>query len=129
MLARLTQVDYDRELALIALAPDEHGTQSIVGVSRYSANPDAESCEFAVTIDDQWNGRGVASLLMQRLMQVARDSGYSRMTGSVLPENFSMLKLAARLGFHREKDLEDPTVVKVVRSLTDPIAVPDTPAP
>ncbi|MFA7281008.1 MAG: bifunctional acetate--CoA ligase family protein/GNAT family N-acetyltransferase [Sterolibacterium sp.] len=119
MLARLTQVDYDRELALIALAQDGQGTQSIVGVSRYSANPDAESCEFAVTIDDQWNGRGVASLLMRRLMQVARDSGYSRMTGSVLPENFSMLKLASRLGFQREKDLEDPTVVKVVRSLTD----------
>jgi len=124
MLARLTQVDYDRELALIALAQDETGAETIVGVSRYSANPDAESCEFAVTIDDQWNGCGVASLLMRRLMQVARDAGYTRMTGSVLPENFSMLKLATRLGFHREKDLEDPTIVKVVRSLTDPIAMP-----
>ncbi|MCX7177379.1 MAG: GNAT family N-acetyltransferase, partial [Proteobacteria bacterium] len=124
MLARLTQVDYDRELALIALAQDADGTECIVGVSRFSANPDAESCEFAVTLDDQWNGRGVASLLMRRLMQVARDAGYTHMTGSVLPENFSMLKLAARLGFQREKDPEDPTVVKVVCTLS---ALPDTP--
>lgn len=124
MLARLTQVDYDRELALIALAQDADGAECIVGVSRFSANPDAESCEFAVTLDDQWNGRGVASLLMRRLMQVARDAGYTHMTGSVLPENFSMLKLAARLGFQREKDPEDPTVVKVVCSLS---ALPDTP--
>ncbi|MBI5922515.1 MAG: bifunctional acetate--CoA ligase family protein/GNAT family N-acetyltransferase [Betaproteobacteria bacterium] len=124
MLARLTQVDYDRELALIALAQDDEGAESIIGVARYSADPDAESCEFAVTIDDQWNGRGVASLLMRRLMQVARNSGYSCMTGSVLPENFSMLKLASHLGFQRKKDLEDPTIVKVVRSLTDPSDAP-----
>lgn len=126
MLARLTQVDYDRELALIALA-EEDDAQHIVGVARYSANPDAESCEFAVTVDDQWNGRGVASLLMRRLMQVAHDSGYSQMTGSVLPENASMLKLAARLGFRREKDLEDPTIVKVARSLATPLDIETKP--
>ena len=51
MLARLTQVDYDRELALIALSGDE--TEQIVGVARFAANPDGESCEFAVAIDDQ----------------------------------------------------------------------------
>lgn len=126
MLARLTQVDYDRELALIALAEEHDNTESIVGVARFSANPDAETCEFAVTVDDSWNGRGLASLLMRRLMQVAKDSGYSQMTASVLPENHSMLKLAARLGFRREMDPEDPTIVKVVRSLSGFV---DPPAP
>ncbi len=117
MLARLTQVDYDRELALIALSNVESETEQIVGVARFAANPDGESCEFAVAIDDKWNGRGLATILMERLMQAARDAGYRRMTGYVLPENDSMLKLADRLNFERTKDEEDPALVKVVRSL------------
>ncbi|MEO8170778.1 MAG: GNAT family N-acetyltransferase, partial [Oxalobacteraceae bacterium] len=67
--------------------------------------------------DDQWSGRGVATILMERLFEAARDGGYSRMTGCVLPENDSMLRLAARLGFTRGKDEDDPALVKVVRSL------------
>jgi acetyltransferase len=117
MLARLTQVDYDRELALIALSNVESEAEQIVGVARFAANPDGESCEFAVAIDDKWNGRGLATILMERLMQAARDAGYRRMTGYVLPENDSMLKLADRLNFERTKDEEDPALVKVVRSL------------
>lgn len=117
MLARLTQVDYDRELALIALSAEKGNAEQIVGVARFAANPDGESCEFAVAIDDQWNGRGVATILMERLFEAARDGGYSRMTGCVLPDNDSMLKLAARLNFTRSKDEDDPALVKVVRSL------------
>jgi acetyltransferase len=117
MLARLTQVDYDRELALIALSEGKGEAEQIVGVARFAANPDGESCEFAVAIDDHWNGRGVATILMQCLMKAARDAGYRRMTAYVLPDNDSMLKLAARLNFERTKDEDDPTLVKVVRSL------------
>jgi len=54
---------------------------------------------------------------MQRLVEAARDAGYRRMTGNVLPDNDSMLKLAARLKFARSRDEDDPTLVKVVRSL------------
>jgi len=118
MLARLTQIDYDRELALIALSAEQGQAEQIVGVARFAANPDGESCEFAVAIDDQWSGRGVATVLMERLFEAARDGGYSRMTGCVLPENDSMLKLAARLGFTRSKDEDDPSLVKVARALT-----------
>jgi acetyltransferase len=117
MLARLTQVDYDRELALIALSEGEGEGEQMAGVARFAANPDGESCEFAVAIDDHWNGRGVATILMERLMQAARDAGYRRMTGLVLPDNESMLKLAARLNFERSKDEDDPALVKVVRPL------------
>lgn len=117
MLARLTQVDYDRELALIALSAEKGEAERIVGVARFAANPDGESCEFAVALDDQWNGRGIATILMERLFKAARDGGYRRMTGCVLPENDSMLKLAAKLNFTRGKDEDDPTLVKVVRSL------------
>jgi acetyltransferase len=117
MLARLTQVDYDRELALIALSAEQGEAQQIVGVARFAANPDGESCEFAVALDDQWNGRGIATILMERLFEAARDGGYRRMTGCVLPENDAMLKLAARLNFTRGKDEDDPSLVKVMRSL------------
>jgi acetyltransferase len=117
MLARLTQVDYDRELALIALWKAQNGAEQMVGVARFAANPDGESCEFAVAIDDQWNGRGLATLLMERLMAAARDAGYRRMIGLVLAENGAMLKLADRLHFERGRDEEDPTLVKVVRAL------------
>jgi acetyltransferase len=117
LLARLTQVDYDRELALIALAEGQSEAEFMVGVARFAANPDGESCEFAVTIDDNWNGRGLATMLMERLMEAARDAGYRRMTGLVLPDNHSMLKLADRLHFERGRDEDDPAVVKVVRSL------------
>ena len=117
MLVRLTQVDYDRELALIALSEVEGKAEQMVGVSRFAANPDGESCEFAVAIDDHWNGRGVATILMERIIEAARDAGYRRMTGHVLPDNDSMLKLAARLGFKRSRDEDDPTLVRVVRPL------------
>ena len=117
MLARLTQVDYDRELALIALSGGEGETEQIVGVARFAANPDGESCEFAVAIDDDWNGRGVATILMQRLMEAAHDAGSRRMTGNVLHDNDSMLKLAARLDFKRSRDEDDSALVRVVRPL------------
>ncbi|MEO6352969.1 MAG: hypothetical protein ABIO19_02710, partial [Burkholderiaceae bacterium] len=62
-------------------------------------------------------GREVATILMGRLFEAAHDGGYSRMTGCVLPENDSMLRLAARLGFTRSKDEDDPALVTVVRAL------------
>lgn len=118
MLAQLTQVDYDRELALIALLEGDDKVEAMVGVARYAPNPDAESCEFAVSVADDWNGRGLASLLMRRLMQAARESGYVRMTGSILAENAAMLQLAKRLGFTRKPDVEDSAIALVVCSLS-----------
>ncbi|HCE10548.1 MAG TPA: GNAT family N-acetyltransferase, partial [Oxalobacteraceae bacterium] len=117
MLARLTQVDYDRELALIALSAETGEAQQIVGIARFAPNPDGESCEFAVAIDDQWNRRGIATILMERLFEAARGRRYSRMTGVVLPENDSMLRLAAQLNFTRSRDEDDPALVMIARSL------------
>ena len=64
MLARFTQVDYDRELALVAIARDPKEREALVGVARYIANPDGESAEFAVVVADDWQRRGVAHMLM-----------------------------------------------------------------
>jgi acetyltransferase len=77
MLVRFTQVDYDREIALLALTSDPASPtgRKIVGVSRYIANYDGESAEFAVVVTDTWQGRGIGRMLMERLIGCAKRRG------------------------------------------------------
>src|SRR5690606_23869189 len=70
MLVRFTQIDYDREMALIATR-DLNGEEQQIGVARYVILPDGESCEFAIAISDEVQGQGLGTLLMNRLMDVA----------------------------------------------------------
>ncbi len=86
MLSRFTLIDYDREMALVAVykerKPAENGemveTERIVGVSRYITNPDSSSCEFALVVSDDFNGKGLGSRLMLSIMDVARDKAWPR---------------------------------------------------
>jgi acetyltransferase len=117
MLARFTQIDYDREMALIAVI-NEHTPQAhILGVVRYVSNPDKQSCEFALTVADDWQQKGIGRQLMQRLMTVARDRGIEIMEGDVLSHNSKMLRLCERLGFHAVHNPDEPDVVSVRRHL------------
>lgn len=115
MLGRFTQVDYDRELALLALAPDPAGPggQAIVGVARFIANLDRESAEFAVVTADAWQGRGVGHALMQALIARARVRGLRRLEGSVLRVNQRMIRFTQGLGFTVADDRNDPEQVVV----------------
>jgi acetyltransferase len=106
MLARFTQVDYDRELALIALQGVRR-TEKIVAVARYVANPDAESAEFAVVVADALHGRGLGPALMRLLIACARRRGFRRLVGTVLATNTPMLSMIARLGFEVQPDPND----------------------
>ena len=94
MLARFTQLDYDRELALVALWQDE-----IVAVGRYAPNADGVSAEFALAVADDWQGKGLGHALLERLVAAARDAGYEALVGIILEANRDMLGLAAHLGF------------------------------
>ena len=117
MLARFTQIDYDREMALVAVV-NEHTPQArILGVARYVSNPDRQSCEFALTVADASQQKGIGRQLMQRLMTVARDRGIEIMEGEVLANNSKMLKLCERLGFRAVHHPEEPDVVEVRRHL------------
>jgi acetyltransferase len=120
MLARFTQVDYDRELALLALAldPKAPAKEMIVGISRYIANPDGESAEFAVVVADAWHGRGIGRMLMERIIACARKRGFKRLEGIVLRANQGMLKFSEQLGFAIHDDPEEPEQVTVVLSLS-----------
>jgi acetyltransferase len=117
MLARFTQVDYDREVALVAIN-DSGGTPVFVGVARYIANPDQESAEFAVVVADAWQGRGVARTLMERLIDCAKVRGLSRLEGAVLRGNANMRHFTEAIGFVTHDDPHEPEQVTVVLDLT-----------
>lgn len=98
MLARFTQIDYNREMALIAVVYVD-GQETEIGVARYITNPDGESCEFAIVIADSWQGQGIAHRLMQLLIETARNHALLVMEGEVLSNNREMLSLVSKLGF------------------------------
>ena len=116
MLARFTQIDYDREMAFLATTQDNGGERE-VGVVRYITNPDGESCEFALVIADEWHRRGLGRRLMTLLIDVARSRGLREMTGHVLADNAPMLALCESLGFSASESAEGPQVRRVSLAL------------
>jgi acetyltransferase len=98
MLARFTQIDYSREMALIAVVYVD-GQETEIGVARYITNPDGKSCEFAIVIADDWQRQGIAHRLMQQLIETARTHALQIMEGDVLANNKEMLNLVSKLGF------------------------------
>lgn len=111
--ARLTQIDYDREMALVAVDV----TAAIVGVVRLIADPENDTAEFAVMVRSDMKGRGLGSLLMEGILDYARARGTARVVGTVLRENTSMLRLCTELGFTMRTDPDDPGVVIVEHAL------------
>lgn len=125
MLARFTLIDYDREMALVAVLRERRAGESgpegererVIGVSRYVTNPDRTSCEFALVVADDFNGKGIGSRLMQGIMDVARERGLSEINGLVLANNPGMLKLMRSLGFSIHAYPEDPDFRLVIHAL------------
>jgi len=125
MLSRLTLIDYDREMALVAIhrsrqdGPDGETveTERIVGVSRYITNPDKASCEFSLLVADDFNGKGLGSRLMLSIMEEARDKGLTEIEGLVLANNPGMLKLMKGLGYSVKTFAEDPDFKLVTHTL------------
>jgi acetyltransferase len=116
MLSRFTQIDYDREMALVATV-EEGGKELQIGVSRYAINPDGKSCEFALAVADAWQGRGIGHKLMNRLMEIARDYGLEVIEGDVLAKNYKMIELARSMDFAIEQVEDAPELRKMIRRL------------
>ena len=116
MLVRFTQIDYSREMALIAVTEGQ-GKETQLGVARYAINPDGESCEFALVVADHITGKGLGQKLMTSLMEAARDKGLKSIEGEVLNTNRNMLKLMTRLGFSMRASDEDQAITKVSKEL------------
>lgn len=113
MLARLTQVDYAREIAFVALSD----AGELLGVVRFNADPDYEHAEFGVLVRSDLKGHGLGRRLMQHLIAYGRADGLKRITGYVLAENSGMLALAGQLGFVSHTADDDPSLRKVTLEL------------
>ncbi|HEX2942180.1 MAG TPA: GNAT family N-acetyltransferase, partial [Rhodopila sp.] len=107
--ARLTQVDYDREMAFIAV---REATGDTVGVSRLACEPGGVSGEFAVIVQPDMKGRGLATYLMRRLIAWGRAQGLVEIVGQILADNAPMLSFVRHLGFSLHRMVDDPEVME-----------------
>ena len=119
-LARLTQVDYAREIAFVALSD----MNELLGVSRFATDPDYEQAEFGILVRSDIKGRGLGSALMRHLIAYARAEGLKELAGYVLAANTGMLALATELGFTTRWADDDPAIRYVVLQLNPPQAPP-----
>lgn len=102
MLIRQTQIDYDREIALVALV-EEDDDQQMAGVARVIFEPDGKSAEFSVAVADHWQGKGMGASLLKRCLRYAAAKGLERVWGLVIAENRQMIKLGKKLGFNMRR--------------------------
>jgi acetyltransferase len=113
-LARLTQIDYAREMAFVAIAKS---TDDILGVVRLVLDPDRQRGEYGIIVRSDIKGHGLGWKLMKHLMEYARSEGVAEITGLVLAENRTMIDMARQLGFRVASNPADPTVLNVMLSL------------
>jgi len=114
MIVRFTQINYDREMAFVAVTNDAK-LPSELGVGRYMRNPDGQSAEFALVVADDCQSLGIDGKLLKTLMQTAKAKGIQFFEAEILAANVPMLKLVEKLGFSSESVGEE--IVRVVKDL------------
>ncbi|QJE74385.1 bifunctional acetate--CoA ligase family protein/GNAT family N-acetyltransferase [Aerophototrophica crusticola] len=124
MAARLTQIDYDREMALVATFPAGRGEEQdaqdpIYGVVRITADPDNERAEYAVLVRSDMKGKGLGHILMTEILKYAKSRGIKEVFGEVLRENSGMLALCRELGFTTHDSPDDPGIKEVSYRFAD----------
>ncbi|MDX2454098.1 bifunctional acetate--CoA ligase family protein/GNAT family N-acetyltransferase [Desulfosarcina sp.] len=120
--ARLTQIDYDREMAMVLCEPPiqkepRQKEPELFGVVRFAADPDNERAEFAILLRRDMTGMGLGPMLMRRIIDYAKNRGIGEIFGEVLAENRSMLRLCKAFGFTKRRDPEEPGVLVVELAL------------
>ena len=117
LLEKFTRIDFSRDMALIATATIE-GAETTIGVARYARLADDVTCEFAITVADAWQGRGIGTKLLAMLVGSARGHGIRRIIGDVLATNTPMLRLARSRGFRIEWHPEGAELRRAVLELS-----------
>jgi acetyltransferase len=112
--ARLTQIDYARAMAFIALGTE---ASDMLGVSRISVDPDYKRAEFAVITRSDLKGRGIGWALMKRLIDYAQAENIQELWGQVLIDNAAMLEMCRKLGFIITPDAVDPMLAQASLNL------------
>ncbi|HDL7801175.1 TPA: bifunctional acetate--CoA ligase family protein/GNAT family N-acetyltransferase [Yersinia enterocolitica] len=108
-LANMTQIDYDREMAFVAVRQTEAGPE-IIGVTRALSDPDNIDAEFAVLVRSDLKGLGLGRELLEKMIQYTRSHGLTRLTAVTMPNNRGMIGLAKKLGFSIDVQMEDGIV-------------------
>lgn len=117
-MARLTQIDYHREMAFIAVAAGPNGSPESLGVVRTVTDTDNNSAEFSVLVRSDLKGQGLGTLLMQKMIRYCRERGTMKMVGRVLVANADMLRLVKKLSFAIRRASDDE-IVDVSLSLNE----------
>jgi len=102
MLARFTQIDYDREIALVALS-ESGSDEKMLGVARVISERNQKYAEFSVVVADLWQGKGIGAELLKRCLEIAKEQKIEKVWGTVLSENTQMLALGKKTGFKIKK--------------------------
>jgi acetyltransferase len=118
-LTRLTQLDYARAIAFVAVEIGPDGRERMLGAVRLHADANNDSGEYAIGVGQDVRGTGLAFALMRLMIDWARSEGIGRVEGTVLAENRAMLAVCRRLGFTQKRDPEDPGVMKVRLDLVE----------
>ena len=118
LIVRFTQVDYDREMVLLAIVHQE-GRERQIGSARYTQTPDGESVEFALAIGDDWQKCGIGRRLMGAIIDCAREKSYRSMVGDVLSDNHKMLRLMSSLGFSILPHPDGQSMKRVAKQLLE----------
>ncbi|MBI1774009.1 MAG: bifunctional acetate--CoA ligase family protein/GNAT family N-acetyltransferase [Proteobacteria bacterium] len=111
-LSRLTQIDYDREMAFVLEAQGASGPSEVLGVTRLMSDPDNQRAEFAVTVRSDLKGKGIGTELMRRLIDYARRRQTGEIYGDILSDNDMMLALCRDLGFALSPLPDSPGVLR-----------------
>jgi acetyltransferase len=110
-LARYCQIDYEREMTFIALAPpDAAGAQAMAGEVRAVCDPDNVKAEFAIQVASAWQRKGLGRALLEKLVRYLRERGTEQVIGQCLAENTGMASLARRLGFEVTRTPSEDTM-------------------
>jgi len=117
--ARLTQLDYDRDMALVLVGKRASGETVLYGGSRIMADPDNERAEFAVLLRGDMTGLGLGPIMLRRIIDYAKSRGIVEVYGEVLSDNRPMLKLCQVFGFTAKRSLDDPGIVNVCLNLRE----------
>lgn len=112
MLIRFCNIDYDREMAMVA-EMKEGTRRRIIGIGRLIIEPDFRSGEYAVLVHDDYQGKGLGYKLVDLIIGIAQDKGLEEIYGQVLTENERMLKMARKLGFKHKLLPDGITEVKL----------------
>lgn len=115
MLIQLTQIDYDRKMVLIS-THIKNEKEMMIGMARYVATPNPEECEVIVIIADEWHSKGIATRLMNRLIEIAKEKAFKKMIATIPAINADDLAFAKSIGFVISNS-DDPTLKNVTKLL------------